>query len=238
MAALEPLEGSQTRTERAYVALKEAILSLRLQPGSLLLEDELAEQLGISKTPVRDALQELERDGLVTRVPYKGTYVTEVSEQDVREIVEIKATLEGLAGRLVVGMFTPAELEQAETFLDAADTALTAGDLSEAAEQGFKFHDFILGRAPNQRLLNMMEVLDTQMYRALRSFAIRTHERMTKSSVEHRHILAALREGDPDQVELAFRHHLFSFRDDVTRSHVSRTGQNVRDGSELLSPQS
>ncbi len=201
---LKPIDGNQTRTERAYSAIKEAILSLKLKPGTLLLEDEVAEQLRISKTPVRDAIQELEHDGLVARIPYKGTYVTDISEHDAQESNEIKATLEGPAGRLVVDMFTSEELDQAELFLDAADAALTAGDLSEAAEQGFKFHEFILDRAPNKRLLTIMGVLDTQMHRALLSFAIRTSERLTKSSAEHRHILAALRQGDPDQVDWPF----------------------------------
>ena len=89
-----------TLTERVYSSVKEAILSLNLKPGSPLVEDELAGQLGTSKTPVRDALLALERDGLVTKIPYKGTYVSELTEDDAVEIFQLRSALEGLASRL------------------------------------------------------------------------------------------------------------------------------------------
>jgi DNA-binding GntR family transcriptional regulator len=211
---LDSTEINRTRTGWAYQAIKQAILSLKLEPGSLLLEDKLAEQLNISKTPVRQALQQLEGDGLVTRIPYKGTYVTQVTEQDIREIVELKAELEAMAGRLALPSLTPSDLTKAECFLRASDVALMEGDLAQASEQGKLFHRFIFEHGSNQRLLEMLNMLDDHMQR-LRLMAARTNERMKKSNHEHHLILDAIRRGKIQDVEDAFHVHLFSFRDDL-----------------------
>lgn len=224
-----PLKRRLTRTEwEAYAAIKEAILSLKLEPGTPLLEDELVEQLNISKTPVRSALMHLERDGLVVRAPYKGTYVSEITAKDIREIVQLKAVLEGFAGRLATGTLTPDDLDQAERILDAADKALLAGNLTESSDLGTHFHEFIFERVSNQRLKSMLEMFQDQT-RRLRLMATRTTGRTEKSAAEHRRILAALRQGDPDKVEAAFREHLHSFLDDVVSDlGQSRPGGNTR----------
>ncbi|HZQ06753.1 MAG TPA: GntR family transcriptional regulator [Anaerolineae bacterium] len=211
---LDSTDINRTRTGWAYQAIRQAILSLKLEPGSLLLEDKLAEQLNISKTPVRQALQQLEGEGLVTRIPYKGTYVTQVTEQDIREIVELKAELEAMAGRLALPALTASDLIKAASFLAASDAALLAGDLTQASEQGKLFHRFIFEHASNQRLLDMLNLLDGHMQR-LRLMAARTNERMEKSNHEHHLILDAIRRGEIDGVEAAFHQHLFSFRDDL-----------------------
>ena len=86
--------------DKAHAAIKDAILSFKLEPGAPLVETQLAEELGISKTPVRAALEELEREGFVTRILFKGTYVTEVTVKDLVEIFQLRAVLEGLATHL------------------------------------------------------------------------------------------------------------------------------------------
>ena len=216
---LTPVPAPSTLSEKAYSTIKEAILSLGLEPGAALVEDDLASQLGISKTPVRDALLALEREGLVTRVPYKGTYVTEIREKDAREIFELRAVLEGLAGRLALESLTQDELDEAETFLDQSERALAAGDLQQASVLGARYHRFIITRAPNQRLLAFLEILDDQT-RRLRYISNRGPGRLTKSIRQHRKILSALRRGDPERVEAAFRHHLDSVLQDLRVSET------------------
>lgn len=198
-----------TLTDRVYVTIKEAILDLRCKPGSPMVEDELARQLGTSKTPVRDALLALERDGLVTKVPYKGTYVSEVSTADATEIFELRAVLEGLAARLATRALSPRELDQAERLLDAADEALARGDGETASRYGAQFHGLIHARADNRRLKPILDKLEEQL-RRLRQLSARVQGRLEKSSREHRQILAALRTGDPLRAEAAMRAHLDS----------------------------
>ena len=209
MATLQPLKHTTSRTSQAYNAIKAAILSAEMEPGSLLLEDDLAKQLKISKTPVRDALQELERDGLVKRIPYKGTYVTEIGVSDLREILEIKAVLEGLGGRLVTKFMTPEEMDKAAAILDASEAAIKAGDLSRADGYGQEFHDLIINFSHNLRLLRFLARLDDQMHR-LRVQSTRTAERTQLSLHEHREVLEFIRQGDRAKVESSLRDHLRS----------------------------
>jgi DNA-binding GntR family transcriptional regulator len=130
------------------------------------VESELANQLGISKTPVRDALQELERDGLVVRLPFKGTYVTEVTERDLREIFQLRAVLEGLAARLATPLLTPQELDELDHNLSAAEAALARGDLALCSRLGKSVHDAIIEKANNERLIPMIRNLDESLLRS------------------------------------------------------------------------
>ena len=212
---LNPVRTGMTLTERVYTTIKEAILDLKLQPGSPLVEDELARQLGTSKTPVRDALFTLERDGLVTKIPYKGTYVSEVSLRDATEIFELRAVLEGLAGRLAADAFGPAELAEAERLLQAADAARVQGNREAASQFGAQFHWLILEQAENRRLKPILAKLEEQL-RRLRRLSDLRQGRLEKSAREHRAILTALSAGDPPAVEAAMRHHLQSVVADFT----------------------
>jgi DNA-binding GntR family transcriptional regulator len=215
-----------TLADRVYATIKEAILDLKLKPGNLLLEDELARQLGTSKTPVRGALLALERDGLVVKVPYKGTYVSEVSLQDAIEIFELRAVLEGLAARLAARSFSPRDLDAAEKLLDLADEARARGDFDGASDLGAQFHRSIHQRADNSRLMPILEKLEEQL-RRLRHLSDRVAGRLDKSSREHRLILAALRAGDPVQAESAMRQHLESVIQDfsLTSDKLSELAQ-------------
>lgn len=210
---LTPLNSGTTLTERVYSTIKDAILDLKLPPGSPLVEDELARQLGTSKTPVRDALLALERDGLVTKIPYKGTHVAELSLQDAREIFELRAVLEGLAARLAARSFSPRELDEAEKLLDAADEARERGDFATASSCGAQFHRSINLHADNKRLIPLLDKLEEQLRRLRRMSDLLTG-RLAKSGLEHRKILAALRTGDPPRVEQAMREHLESVLND------------------------
>ncbi|MCK6579807.1 MAG: GntR family transcriptional regulator [Anaerolineae bacterium] len=211
---LNPLQQkARTLETQVYAVVKEAVLSLKLPPGALLVEDELADQLGTSKTPVRNALVKLEQDGLVVRIPYKGTYVSDVSQQDAEEIFELRGVLEGLAARSAVPFLTDKELAQAEAILVEADAVLAQGNLSKASMLGEDFHKLVYKHATNQRLLLFLKMLDDQL-RRLRLLSNSGLDRLKKSAGEHRRILEALRLRDESAVEAAFReHHLSVLKD-------------------------
>ncbi len=201
--------------DKAYNAIKSAILSLQLKPGAPLVESELAQQLGISKTPVRDALLELEREGFVTKVLFKGTYVTEVTLKDVREIFQVRAVLEGLAARLAAPLFSPQELDQMAENLAAAEAALAEGNLDLCSERGKRLHDAIINKADNQRLTLIIRNLDDHVQR-FRLLSDQISGRLNKSVKEHRRVLEALRQRDPAAAEQAMRDHLFSVLRDLS----------------------
>jgi DNA-binding GntR family transcriptional regulator len=201
--------------DKAYNAIKSAILSLKLKPGDPLVESELAQQLGISKTPVRDALLELEREGFVTKILFKGTYVTEVTLKDVREIFQLRAVLEGLAARLAAPLFSAEELEKTEKTLSAAEAALTVGNLALCSERGKRLHDAIINKADNQRLTLIIRNLDDHIQR-FRLLSDQISGRLDRSIKEHHRVLEALRQRDPAAAEQAMRDHLFSVLQDLS----------------------
>jgi len=212
---LQKVDTSPSLKDKAYTAIRDAILTLELEPGTSLVENDLARQLGISKTPVRDALQELERDGLVIRIPFKGTYVTEVMEKDLREIFQLRAVLEGLAARLATPLFTPQELEQLDRDHTASENALAKGDLTLCSKLGKGLHDAIIDKADNEQLITMIRNLDASLMR-FRALSDRVSGRLDISLREHRRIIDALRRRDAYAAEESVRDHLHSVLENLS----------------------
>lgn len=212
---LERITTPVSLKDHAYLAIKRAILSLDLKPGDALVESELAEQLGISKTPVRTALHELEREGLVTRVLYKGTYVTEVTARDVREIFQLRAVLEGLAARLATPLLEEGELAQARELLQSMESALEMGDRAAASQYGAQFHYLILQGADNERLQFIWHNLDDHTKR-FRLMSDQISGRLEKSVGEHWRILEALEQRNPDLAEQRLKAHLHSVLEEMS----------------------
>lgn len=210
-----------TLADQAYEAIKDGIIRLDLKPGDAIVEDDIAEQIGISKTPVRQALGRLELEGLVIRIPYKATYVADLDPSDAADIFELRAVLEGLAARSVVDIVDEATLDEAEAILDEHDKAVAAGDLERAGQLGESFHKLVSGASTNRHAAAMLETLNLQLER-LRSLSGHHHDRAEKSANEHRAILAALRARDAEAVEAAFRQHRGSFV-----AHVAAGRSNI-----------
>lgn len=209
------VDSVQPLKAKAYDAIKDAILTLKLEPGTPIVETDLAEQLGISKTPVRDALQELEREGFVARVLFKGTVVTDVTPKDVTEVFQLRAVLEGLAARIAAPLLSEGELDRIDEILTAAESALARGDLSLCSQYGQKLHLTIIEKTNNERLGQIIGNLDDHVQR-FRIVSDRIHGRLNKSVVEHRRVLEGLRRRDPAAAEQAMRDHLFSVLHDLT----------------------
>lgn len=191
----------------AYDAIKKAILEFRFKPGDALVEADLSKQLNISKTPVRDALTRLEREGLVTKVAYTGTYVSEITKQSVMEIFEIRAVLEGLAARQATPNFTANDLNFAEQLLNRQGEMLASGDLSGAADANRQFHALIVQHSNNQHLRSMLANLDDHVQR-IRVLSKTQRGAQSTSVKEHQQVLDAIRAGDAVGAESAMKDHL------------------------------
>jgi len=227
---LEKIAAPASLKDQAYLAIKRAILTLKLKPGEALVESDLASQLGISKTPVRTALHELEREGLVIKVLYKGTYVKEVTLRDVREIFQLRAVLEGLAARLAAPLLEESDLARARELLDSMDSALELGDRPLASQYGAQFHYLILQSADNERLQLIWHNLDDHTQR-FRLMSDQISGRLEKSVREHRWILEALEQRDPDLAEARLKAHLFSVLEEMSAEPAVDT---LHDGEESL----
>ncbi len=213
---LQKVDTVSSLKDKAYIAIKDAILSLKLEPGTPLVENDLARQLGISKTPVRDALQELTREGFVARISFKGTYVTDVTMEDMTQVFQLRAVLEGLAARLAAPLFAPQELDQIAADLTAAENALADRDLVLCSERGQVLHKAIINKVDNQRLILIIHNLDDHVQR-FRALSDRINGRLNKSVKEHRRVLEALCQRDACATEQAMRDHLFSVLQDLSQ---------------------
>jgi DNA-binding GntR family transcriptional regulator len=212
---LEKVSGPVSLKDRAHAVIKNAILSLKLKPGASLVETQLADELGISKTPVRAALEELEREGFVTRILFKGTYITEVTIKDLVEVFQLRAVLEGLAARLAAPLFSSQELDQIAENLSAAEVALAEGDLILCSKLGKTLHDALINKANSQRLTLIIRNLDDHVQR-FRAISDQISGRLNKSIEEHSRVLDALRLQDSDAAEQAMRDHLHSVLQDLS----------------------
>jgi DNA-binding GntR family transcriptional regulator len=228
--SITPLNEPSSLKDHAYRRIKTAILNLELKPGEALIEGELAERLGISKTPVRDALTELRREGLVTKIPYSGTFVSEITPQDIRDIIQIRAVLEALAARLATPLLTEAELQKLADLITCELDAIGAGNIEFASQCNGEFHDVIIHKVKNQRLVSILENIGDQMKR-IRALSSQLQGRLHKSAEEHTLVLAALRDRDPDKAEEMLRVHMLSVLADLSREGVQR-GESAADSSE------
>lgn len=214
MISLTPLSEPPSLDKLAYEKIKEAILTFQFLPNQALVEGELASQLGISKTPVRDALMRLEKEGLVTRIPYKGTYVSDINNQDMANIFQIRIVLEGLAIRLATDNLTEEDLAQMQQSINDYSKALQDKDVSRSSRINSEFHNIIIQRCSNPRLVTMLHNLDDHLKR-YRLLSISQGTRTDKSVPEHQRILEACRLRNAQAAEEAMRQHLFSAMEDL-----------------------
>ncbi len=215
MDALAPLATVPSLSDRAHEVIKEAILSLKIGPGEVVAIGRLADWLGVSRTPVRDALLRLEKEGLVIVLPQKGACVADISRKDVQDIYELLILLEGYAARAAACCFTAEDDALAAASLDAGRAAHERGDHVEASDLGRRLHDLIVAKVNNPRLSAYYLDNLTVHYTRIRRFASTLPGRYELSHAQHIEILEALRTRDPQRAGEAMTRHQSSVRSDI-----------------------
>lgn len=200
--------------EAVFARLRQAILSGELAAGSRLVERELAEQLGVSRTPVREAFRKLEQEGLVAQFGRRNLIVRELSVEEVREILAIRAVLEGLAAELAAQRARPEQLAAFGSLLERMETALAAGDTAELGVLNERFHGTLYAAAGSRRLSGMLDGLREQagMF-AQRGY--RVPGRAARAVAEHRSIVAAIAGRDPEAAQRAAQQHVWRSEDNL-----------------------
>jgi DNA-binding GntR family transcriptional regulator len=208
---LEDLDGREpatggSRAEIAYRRLKTAIESREFRPGQRMREAELAAWLGISRTPVRDALKQLESDGLLVAAPRRGLAIAELDQQQVSEIYALREILEGLAARLAARHASGAEVA---TLRDLVDRHAEAADAEAEthAQINRHFHQLIYRAARNRYLLGVLESLESSLA-LLPGTTYSAPGRNAEALQEHREILEAIERHEADRAESAARTHI------------------------------
>lgn len=199
---------------RVQSILRDEIVNGLLQPGEALLEVQLAKRLNVSRTPVREALQSLDRDGLVRIVPGKGAFVSQISLADVLELFQLRVALEGGAARLAAASTGRDRIKPMITELEAARMLVREGGVDAYYDKTTQFDQAILGLIDNRRLIVMLTDLWSQTAR-LRRLAKLSPERLACTIDEHLAIIDAIISGDEVRAEEATRVHLNNSRDHI-----------------------
>ena len=194
--------------------LRQSIIAGRLAPGSRLVERELTAMMGVSRTVVREALRQLESEGLISIVPNKGPIVRQLTVEEAKELYSIRAVLEGLAARLFVENANDGQLEKLSHSLDVTAEAYERGDSAVILETKNQFYDVLFEGACSETLSSMIAMLHGRIWRwrALGlSHSRRSPERSKESVAGLRAVLAAIRDRNADLAERRMR-------DEVTRA--------------------
>jgi DNA-binding GntR family transcriptional regulator len=216
---LAPLEDTSTFADRAYTALREVILSLGVydRPDEVRLDErQLAHDLGISRTPVREAMAQLEREGFVRSVPRRGIYVVRKSKQEVIELITAWAALEGMAARLITLNATDAEIAHLREMFATFENGELHAKLDEYSEVNIEFHQTIIRMSHNRVLINLAANLFTHM-RMIRRKTIGERDRVTRSIHDHANIIQALEARDTERAEDLVRNHALGLAEHVAR---------------------
>lgn len=202
-------------TDAAYSALRHAILSYGLKPGSRLNVDELATQLGVSLTPVRGAIQRLATEGLVEIRPRSGTFVATLSIQDVEETFQIRCALECLAAELAAGRLTVQSLRNLKGVLKELKKPMRDQTSRETHERlNSEFHMAILQASSNRRLVEMYSALNAHIKIArIHASESDWNARQRQETLEHEAILAGLESGNARSATEALRTHIYRAKD-------------------------
>lgn len=189
-----------------FNTLRKAILRGELKPGERLMEIQLANKLGVSRTPIREAIRKLELEGLVLMIPRKGAEVAQITEKNMQDVLEVRKALEELSVQLACERITPEQVEEMKLAAEEFRKVLKSGDVTKIAEADVKFHDIIFAATNNQRLITLLNNLREQMYR-FRVEYLKQKECYPQLLEEHDKLIALISGGEVEEAcELMGRH--------------------------------
>ena len=209
--------------QKVYEALREGIVNMDIYSGEQPLrldERRLTAELGVSRTPLREAISRLEQEGLVRTIPHRGAFVVRKTKEEIIEKIQVWAALEGMAARLAAMAAGDGEIGKLRTmFATFDDTDTARARIDEYSGSNIEFHQAIIGLSGNKLLQSIADELFIHM-RAIRSRAIRVHDRVTQSVIDHIQIIEALEHRRADEAERLVREHALNLAEHV-RKHLS-----------------
>jgi DNA-binding GntR family transcriptional regulator len=209
--------------ERAYEFLKSSVLSGHFNPGERLTEEYLAKKLGVSRTPVREALHKLESEGLIKPLETRGFIVSRDSKDEVEELFELRAILEGYALRIISERISEEDLKQLEGLIAGAEDALRRKRIEEVFKWNTRFHDTLHGIVVDKKRLHRLLVNIRKYVLRYRRDTLQYPDGGKRAVDGHRKILLTLRLKDPDLCERMMREHIQEAKVDAEQSLFEKT---------------
>lgn len=192
-----------------FNTLRQAILTGEFAPGERLMEIALAERLGVSRTPVREAIRKLELEGLVVMIPRKGAEVARITEQDLRDVLEVRCALEELSATLACERITEDGKENLRKALSEFKKAVISKNIPDIVSKDVEFHDSIFTATGNDRLIQILSNLREQIYR-YRTEYIKDSKNHQKLVEEHEEIVDAITSNDQEKAKKAMKEHIYN----------------------------
>ena len=211
-----------------FNTLRQAILTGELKPGERLMELHLADRLGVSRTPVREAIRRLELEGLVTMIPRRGAEVARITEKSMSDVLEVRRTLDALCAELACDRITEEGLARLRKACDQFEQCVGTKDSRKIAQADVALHDIIVEATGNRRLVQMVHNLSEQMYRYRFEYIKDSsqHETLVK---EHRIIYESIVNKDKDTAAAAAKLHIDNQKKAIIRQIRLENGRDARD---------
>lgn len=202
---------------RVFHKLREDILNGKYKDHEELKEVAIGEELGVSRTPVREALRQLELEGLIRIVPNKGAYVTGITAKDVKDIYMIRSSLEGMCARLATEHISREQLEEMEENVYLASYHAERSQMEQMTELDNRFHHILYEACDSKMLQNLLQDFHQYVIR-IRKKTLSTKERGIASNEEHRQIMEAIKSGNPDEAERLATMHMENAYDNMVKN--------------------
>ena len=202
---------------RVFNKLREDILSGKYQDHEELKEVAIGEELGVSRTPVREAFRQLELEGLIQIVPNKGAYVTGITAKDVKDIYMIRSSLEGMCARLATENITEEQLEELEENVYLASFHASKGHMEQMTELDNRFHHILYEACDSKMLEKLLQDFHQYVLR-IRKKTLSTKERGIASNEEHRQIMEAIKAKNPDEAQRLANMHMNNAYDNMVKN--------------------
>lgn len=215
-----PLEASVSLKDRTYEILKSAICKMNIYaPDAQLKLDErqLSEQLGISRTPLREALVRLEQEGLVNIIPRRGIFIVRKTKQEILDLITVWAALESMAARLATQQASDKEIAMLRHMFAGFDRGNAQAHIDEYSERNIEFHQAILRMSGCQLLVDMADQLFIHV-RSIRTQTIHEADRAAQSVIDHMNIIEAIEARDTDLAERLVREHALNLAKHIAKN--------------------
>lgn len=205
--------------EIVYEELKMQILTGKITPGTRMMEVELAESMGVSRTPIREAIKKLEQEGLVIIEPRKGAYASQISVKDMVDILEVRQDMEGLAAHMAAYRMTPKQMKELEAISIAYNKAVEAGNVADMIKYDTDFHNLIVESCNNSILTMMINQLQELLLR-FRYVYYDNIKHAEKMPSEHSMIMEAIKDGRSDAARVSAEMHIERIKDMVMNDTI------------------
>ncbi len=225
---LKALPTRKSAGQHVYEYLKQAIIQGEIVPGSRLVESRIADSIGVSRTPVREALHKLESQEFLKRMPAGGFTVLGLTSQDIDETFGIRSVLESYAARLAAENHTPEGLAGLEKKIQEYQDCLELGQVAELEKINTRFHELLYTLSNSPRLIKMINDLKAQIHR-FRHIILSQETMARQSNRDHKRMVAAIRKHDADGVEQLVKEHILRGKAAVLEQLVAGDAQNEKE---------